>query len=159
MIAVSDTSPLNYLILIGEIELLQKIFSRVVLPPAVLVELGHQRTPPAVATWAKRLPSWVEVVPPERSIDGVALGRGEAETIAVAKQIAADVTLIDERKASVMARQLGLSVIGTLGVLDLAAGRQLVDLNAAILRLLETNFRVSPTVIEELLRPHRQPDA
>jgi len=73
----------------------------------------------------------------------------------VARQIAADITLIDERKAALVARQNGPTVTGTLGVLDLAAEKGLVDLNVAVLRLLETNFRVSPPVVEELLSRHR----
>jgi predicted nucleic acid-binding protein len=155
MIAVSDTSPLNYLILIGEIELLPKMFSRVVIPPAVRVELCHERTPPVVAAWVSRLPSWIEIVSAAGSSVGTALGRGEAEAIAVAQKIAADITLIDERKASLVARQHGLTATGTLGVLDLAAEKGLVDLNMAVLRLLKTNFRVSPIVVEELLSRHR----
>lgn len=63
--------------------------------------------------------------------------------------------MIDERKAALVARQNGLTVTGTLGVLDLAAEKGLVDLNVAVLRLLETNFRVSPPVVEELLSRHR----
>lgn len=155
MIAVSDTSPLNYLILIGEVELLPKMFSRVVIPSAVRGELCHERTPPIVAAWVTRLPSWIEIISAGASSVGVALGRGEAEAIAVAQTIAADVALIDERKASLVARQHGLRVTGTLGVLDLAAEKGLVDLNMAVLRLLKTNFRVSPTVVEELLSRHR----
>ena len=57
MIAVSDTSPLNYLALIGEIELLPRIFTRVLIPPAVLSELNHARTPPVVVAWTANLPS------------------------------------------------------------------------------------------------------
>jgi predicted nucleic acid-binding protein len=155
MIAVADTSPLNYLILIGEVELLPRMFSRVVIPPAVRAELCHERTPPVVSSWVSRLPSWVEIVSADESSVGHALGRGEAEAIAVARRIAADITLIDERKAALVARQHGLTVTGTLGVLDLAAEKGIVDLNVAVLRLLETNFRVSPPVVEELLSRHR----
>lgn len=39
MIIVSDTSPINYLVLIREIELLPKLFGKVVIPQAVLDEL------------------------------------------------------------------------------------------------------------------------
>ena len=38
---VSDTSPINYLIRIGEIDLLPKLFGEVLIPPAVLQELQH----------------------------------------------------------------------------------------------------------------------
>ncbi len=39
MIAVSDTSPTCYLILIGEIEVLPKVYSQVLLPEVVITEL------------------------------------------------------------------------------------------------------------------------
>jgi predicted nucleic acid-binding protein len=155
MIAVSDTSPLNYLALIGEIELLPRIFSRVLIPPAVISELNHARTPPVVAVWATNLPSWVDVVPPGQAIEEAALGRGETEAIAVALQVCGAVTLIDERKASVVARNHGLIVTETLGVLDIAAERGYVDLKAAVARLLQTNFRAAPVVIEDVLSRHR----
>jgi hypothetical protein len=51
MIAVTDTSPLCYLILIGEIELLPKIFSEVLAPQAVIAELHHEDAPAAVRAW------------------------------------------------------------------------------------------------------------
>ena len=155
MMAVSDTSPLNYLALIGEIELLSRIFTRVLIPPAVISELNHARTPPVVAVWATNLPSWVDVVPPGQAIEEAALGRGETEAIAVALQVCAAVTLIDERKASIVARNHGLIVTGTLGVLDIAAERGYVDLKAAVARLLQTNFRAAPVVIEDVLSRHR----
>jgi hypothetical protein len=39
MIVVSDTSPLNYLVLIEAERFLPDLFGRVVIPPAVLAEL------------------------------------------------------------------------------------------------------------------------
>ena len=41
MIIVADTSPLNYLVLIGEIELLPSLFGQVIIPHAVLAELAN----------------------------------------------------------------------------------------------------------------------
>jgi len=60
--------------------------------------------------------------------------------------------LIDERKATVVSRDRGLMVTGTLGVLALAAESKLVDLEASIRRLLDTNFRASPALIDDILR-------
>jgi predicted nucleic acid-binding protein len=48
MIAVADTSPVCYLVLIGEIDLLPKLFSQVLAPQAVLAELLHKDAPVAV---------------------------------------------------------------------------------------------------------------
>ncbi len=152
MIVVCDTSPVNYLVLIDEVDLLPQLFTTVVLQAGVLAELQHPRTPPRVASWARELPPWVRVISPEGPVGDVGLGRGEAEAIAIATQIAADTVLIDERKATVVARQRGLLVTGTLGVLALAAESKLVDLEASIGRLLETNFRASPALIDDILR-------
>jgi predicted nucleic acid-binding protein len=61
MIVVADTSPLNYLLLIDEIELLPAIFGRVILPNAVFLELRHPKTSLKVRQWAAQLPAWSEV--------------------------------------------------------------------------------------------------
>lgn len=155
MIVVSDTSPLNYLVLIGEVELLQSLFSGVIVPPGVVEELRHPRTPTRVAAWARALPSWIDIVAPMNPIEAPGLGRGETEAIAVASQTAAELTLIDERRASIEARRAGLNITGTLGVLHLAAKRGLVDPASAVSRLLDTSFRVTPAVIEAFLNSTR----
>ena len=48
MIVVADTSPLNYLILIDEIDLLPVLFGKVLLPHAVFQELKHPKTAPKI---------------------------------------------------------------------------------------------------------------
>ena len=59
MIVVSDTSPLNYLILTDSIDVLPAIFGRVYAPSAVVNELSHPRSPQEVRTWASSLPEWL----------------------------------------------------------------------------------------------------
>lgn len=98
------------------------------------------------------MPPWFRVISPKGLVEDVGLGPGEAEAIAIATQVHADAVLIDERKATVVARNRGLMVTGTLGVLALAAESKLVDLEASIRRLLDTNFRASPALIDDILR-------
>ena len=66
-----------------------------------------------------------------------------------------DLILIDERRGYAAAVRKGLEVTGTLGILDLAAKRKLIDLGYAIERLKETNFRYRKEIIEDLLAQHR----
>ena len=61
MTAVTDTSPVCYLVLIGEVELLQELFGSVLMPRAVLTELRHEDAPESVRAWAANLPSWISV--------------------------------------------------------------------------------------------------
>ena len=152
MIVVSDTSPLNYLVLIGHADVLPALFGCVLAPPAVIAELRHGATPAAVQTWAAAPPAWLEIRAPEAVVPQMRLGPGEAEAISLAQELHADAVLIDERKAVTMAEQLGLFVTGTLGVLEIAAEKGLIDLPNAIAALRQTSFRVSQHLLSESLQ-------
>ena len=56
MIVVSDTTPLNYLILVDSVHVLPALFGRVYAPSAVITELSHRKTPEAVRNWAASPP-------------------------------------------------------------------------------------------------------
>ena len=155
MIVVADASPLNYLIQIECENLLQRLFSRVLIPVAVIDELRHPAAPPAVATWVKNIPEWIEVraiaTHPDSALD--VLDAGEREAIQLAVEQRADLLLIDERKGRLEAKRRGIETTGTLGVLLAAARRHLIDAEAAYQRLItETTFRASPDVRERFLR-------
>ena len=141
MIVVSNTSPLNYLALIDLTDLLPTIFGHVIVPDAVLRELRSPAAPTKVVAWIDSSPVWLEsrsVVVPS---DLKSLGLGEQEAIALAESLTGSLVLLDEKKARQVARRRGLAVAGTLGVLDVAATRGLVDLSDALHRLRQTNFR------------------
>ena len=123
MIVVADTSPINYLVLVEQVHLLERLYRKVVLPGAVFGELQAEGTPEAVRQWVKKAPNWLEVV----SIDGNdlldlpgSLHRGEKEAIGLARKLAADYVILDDRDGRRVAQDLGLNVTGTLGVLGRA---------------------------------------
>ncbi len=153
-LVVADTSPLVYLILIEQIEILPQLFESVILPGAVHSELCHRLAPTPVRTWAEALPGWAEVKPsPEIADDALrALGLGERAAIALALSIHADLVLIDERKGTQVAIENGLEVSGTLGVLQRAARKGLLNLAEAFARLKTTNFRYRQEILDRLLR-------
>ena len=156
MIVVSDTSPLNYLVLIEGAGILPLLFGRVLAPPAVMVELRHPGTPPTVRAWAAAPPAWLEVRTPTSVDPSLSLGAGEAEAISLARELCADAILIDERKGIQAARQLGLFATGTLGVLELAAEKGFIALPEAVASLRQTNFRVFSHLLDEALQRNRQ---
>ncbi len=61
-LVIADTGPVNYLILIGHIDLLPRLFSRVILPTAVEEELRDIGAPAAVRAWIGSPPAWLEIV-------------------------------------------------------------------------------------------------
>ncbi len=51
MIVIADTSPINYLVQIGEVELLEKLYEQVIIPNAVFEELNSDFAPTEVKEW------------------------------------------------------------------------------------------------------------
>jgi len=106
----------------------------------------------AAATVVPRL-AWLEV---RTSVDTEdlalhALGAGERAAISLAQAMRADLIRIDERKGTSAAITRGFTVIGTLGVLRLAARQERIDIHDAVARLKLTNFRHRQTVLDDLL--------
>ena len=161
MVVVADTSPVNYLVLIGEIELLPKLFRHLAVPHTVITELLHEDAPEGVRNWAANLPAWISTT---ATADVVSSGMeklqaGERAAIILADSIKADLILLDEKAARRVAAERGLRVTGMLGVLGEAATRGLVDLASAIDRLRKTSFRCSPALLKATLDRFGRPPA
>ena len=133
MRAVSDTSPISNLASIGKLPLLKVQFSEIWIPPAVLTELNAHPNAAALRTiheavhdgWIKRQHA---ASTPLLAVLSAQLHLGEAEAIALASDLKADVVLIDEQEARQRAAEAGLSVIGVLGVLLRAKRTGLIPL-------------------------------
>lgn len=153
MTVVSDTSPLNYLILIGSDELLKALFGTVAVPAAVIGELQSPHAPTEIHEWLAHKPAWIGVhqleIPKPYLPD---LGLGEREAIYLASKLGADAVLMDDAKGRIAAERLNLRVFGTLGILDAAALRGFADLPAALEKLKHTNFRAKTGLLESLLK-------
>ena len=157
-LVVADAGPPHYLALIGAIDLLPQLFERIVIPSQVRAELSHAETPALVREWVASAPAWLHVLPATDSGDAalVPLDAGERAVLALAASLGADLVLMDDRAGVRAARRQGFAVIGTLGLLDLAARRGLIDLSGAFTRLRATNFRYRTDVLDELLARWRE---
>jgi predicted nucleic acid-binding protein len=153
-VVVSDTSPLNYLILCGSDVLLPRLFDKVFIPPLVFSELQHPKTPGAVQKWMKSLPAWVIVQRPSSLDHSLNVDAGELEAICLAREIHAAAVLMDDRAGRNAASRYGLQVIGTLGLLEQAAVRGWVDLPQVLAKLQQTNARLDPQLIAAALQRH-----
>jgi predicted nucleic acid-binding protein len=148
-LVVSDTSPLNYLILIEAIDLLPKLASAVLIPPAVVAELADPRTPSVVRQWISNPPSWLQIVAPLSVDSSLRLDRGETEAISLATERGIRAILIDERKGFSVAKSRGLEPLGILAVLEVSAARGLINYDEAIGRLRTTTFHFAERLIVE----------
>jgi predicted nucleic acid-binding protein len=153
MIVVADTSPLNYLILLRQVDLLHDLFGEVLVPYGVLEEMQHPDAPDAVRNWAANPPSWMEPRRVEDVSDNInpALGRGEREAISLALTSPADLLLIDERAGRFEAESHSLNVAGTVAVLFQGAVKHGLDFPALLSQLRSFGFRLSRQVEEGML--------
>jgi len=122
MRTVSNTSPISNLAIIGQLDLLREQFGKVWILLAVFAEsdrIAHEQTRHVILQAIES--GWL-VVHTAADIHVVNLllsdlHRGEAEAIALALEMKADLLLIDEREGRRIARESGLTVRGILGVL------------------------------------------
>lgn len=120
MIVVSNTSPLTNLAAIGRFDLLRRVYGRLHVANGVWEELNakNQRWPGrdevAGADWIERHSVRNQALITALRRD---LGRGEAETIALALELDAELVLLDEREGRHAAQRLGLRVTGVIGLL------------------------------------------
>lgn len=153
MILVADSGPLHYLVLIGCVDVLRPLYGRAVIPHAVAVELQQAATPVLVRNWIAHMPEWCELHPDpplDHALDS--LGSGERSAIGLALSLRADRLLMDDRVGRRQAKRKHLTTVGTLGVLAEAHRKNLLDFEAAILRLHETSFYFDSELIEALRR-------
>ena len=148
-IIISDTSCLIILHKIGELDLLHKVYGSVTTTPEVAKEFVDE------------LPVWIKI---ESVADlkyqeflTTQIDLGEASAIALATEKADPLLLLDDLKARRLAIKLNMKVTGTLGVISKAKQMGIIErIKPIIEKLRVTNFRISETVITELLTIHNE---
>ncbi|MCK4416593.1 MAG: DUF3368 domain-containing protein [Candidatus Latescibacteria bacterium] len=160
MIVVSDSSPLICLAKIGEFDILRRFFNRLYIPAGVYDEVvvrgrGRAGEKEVVdSTWI-RLREIKDKGLSEEIRRYYNIGRGEAEAIVLGKELSADLLLMDERRARLVAEVYGLDRIGTVGVLELGFERDLVtDLRETYVRLRAKGARIDEGLLNESLMRH-----
>ena len=153
MLVIADTTPLRYLVALGQADLLPTLFGQVIIPLAVAGELQHAKAPAAVRAWIASPPPWLDMRPSSLLPDAVLLrlDPGEREAILLAQELRADLVLVDDQDARAEATRRALTAMGTLRVFELAAERGLVDLPTILTQLRAAGFYMTPEMIQELL--------
>jgi len=157
MTIVSNTSPITNLAGIGKLNLLHHLYSTITIPQAVYKEMaGIGRTVPG--TFAVQTLTWIETVSVtnQNQVKALrtALDQGEAEAIALALELNAELLIIDERPGRAIAQQYGVNITGVLGVLLEAKQQGLIVAVKPLMDQLinELEFWVSRQVYETVLQ-------
>jgi len=145
VVVITDASCFIILHKIDALELLHKLFSTVLTIPEIAEEYGMA------------LPDWVTVISvrDKKLQNDLAfiVDPGEASAIALAHEIESNYLITDDLQARKLATKLGLTIIGTLGILLRAKQKSHIDLLRPYLeRIVKTNFRISSDLIDRVLK-------
>ena len=158
MLVVSNTSPICNLAIIGRLDLLQTRFAQIRIPTAVKLELDRLSDAEALkAVQQGFADGWIKPeILRDRNVAQVleaSLDPGEAEAIALALELSADLILLDERDGRAAADRLGLRVTGVLGLLLRAKQDGQIQTVKPEVEALRTRARffVSPRLEEQIL--------
>jgi predicted nucleic acid-binding protein len=158
MIIVSDTSPITSLAAINKLKLLQQLYGSIIIPEAVYRELTEVSVP-VPGTREVLSADWIQM----RSVvnrslvanlKALPLDEGESEAIVLAKELNAEILLIDERRGRAEASRQGLRITGLLGVLIEAKTQgAIAEIKPIIDELILTaEFRVSQMLYDRVLQ-------
>ena len=147
-VVVADASVLIALAQIGQLSFLERLYEEVVIPSAVQSE---------VAPSMPKLPPWVHTQTLQRPLDSrvahAALDAGETESISLALETRAQWVILDDLQARRLAKDLGLAVVGTAGVLFAAKQRGFIAaVRPPLDALRAAGFRLRKDVYEEILK-------
>ncbi len=154
---VSDASALINLARIGELRLLRQLYGEVLIPQAVWREVVVEGAGQPGAEEVHRA-SWLTAkgVANEHLVRALRqdLDAGEAEAIALALELGADLLIMDERLGRQTAGYLGLRYLGLIGVLIAAKRRGLIGCIKSRLDALrdQAGFRVSDVLYQRVLQ-------
>ncbi|MEM7585318.1 MAG: DUF3368 domain-containing protein [Acidobacteriota bacterium] len=151
---VADASALIALHQIDHLDLLEQLFQRIVIPPAVTREIA-----PSVS-----LPAWIDQrglsQPIGAQILAASLGAGESESISLALETDAKWVILDDRPARRLAQALRIPTVGTLGILVAAKRRGLISaVRPCLEALLRHDFRMAPMLYDRVLKDVGEADS
>jgi predicted nucleic acid-binding protein len=152
---VGDSSPLIALAIVGQLDLLPRLFQRVIVPPAVWEEVTVSGSDLPGALEVSRA-TWLEIQdPPPAMLQSlmILLGNGEAQAITLALSIPRSTVLLDDAQARRVAERFGVARIGTLGILRRAKRAGMIGAIKPLLAQLQANgIHIRQNLIDSVLR-------
>lgn len=153
MIVISNSTPLIALAKINQLQLLKEYFGEVLIPEEVYDEVVRRGSGLAGAVEIAAC-DWITraQVTNRLAVDAlcISLDRGEAEAIVLAS-VRNDLLIIDDGEGRKAARQLGLKITGTIGILLLASKERKLDLRNALDDLKAAGFHLSNKEYDRIL--------
>ena len=153
---IVNSTPLISLCIIDKLYLLEKLYGNVMIPEAVFKEINAKPDSIAKRKLDKSL-DWIQVCRIKnemaKTFYKAQLHDGEVEVMILAKEVDAELLIIDDKNAKKHAKYLGFNVTGTLGVLIKAKRIGYIQsIKPLIEQLLSENIYINSNIIEYCLK-------
>ena len=155
---ILNSTPLIILSKIGELEILKNSYVEIIIPRAVFEEVTRKND---LAKEKILNSEWIKILEvqdkSDRKIYQAKLHDGEVEVMMLAKEISADLLIIDDNAAKKTAKFLGFKVTGTLGILIKAKAEKIISEVRPILeKMLAEKFYISDKILNLVLKTARE---
>jgi len=150
---ISNTTPIITLLTISKLDLLQKIYGKIIIPEGVYQEIEQGKEKSFYTNLSKI--EWIEILTikdmePLKYLHD--LDKGEAEVIVLANELKADLVIIDEKLGRQFAEYFNLKVTGTIGVLLKAKELGLINnIKPLINKMQENGIWLNNILINKIL--------
>ena len=159
-IVISNNSPLVGLLGLNLLSLLRDLYTEVWIPRKVEKEFLKKDS--IVRREALENAPWIKTVDlrdPQTAAVHTELDEGEAEALALANEHDARLVLLDEKKGRKKAKQIGLTAIGIVGVLQEAKEEGLINaIKPLLIQLQDNGIHLSKSLINNALQDAGEAD-
>ena len=136
---ISDTSCFIILTNINELDILHKVYQKILTTQEIAIEYGEA------------LPEWVEIVTVKdkyrQQLLELQIDKGESSAIALAIETPDSTVILDDYKARKIAKQLGIIYTGTIGVIIKAKLKEIIpSIKPLLEKIKQTDFRLSSEI-------------
>jgi uncharacterized protein len=153
-VAIADSGPLICLARINQLELLPRLFAKILVPPEVWNEVTVRGKDHPGAQQVRQ-GTWLTLQAPDPQLVkplSILVDAGEAEAIALAQTTADCIILLDDARARKIAQRLNIKQIGTIGLLLRAKRQGLVEtIKPNISALVENGIYIRRELIDAVL--------
>lgn len=151
---VSNTTPILSFMKLNRLDILEKIYKEIIIPEAVYQELEKGKSKYYIDISNE---DWIKIFKVKnKNLIGQLekdLDKGEGEAIALSLEISADLLLIDEKLGRKVAKEKGIKISGTIGVLLKAKKKGIIkDVKPLIYELIEKGNYYKETFIKLVLK-------
>jgi len=151
---ISNTTPIISLLKVDKLDLLKELYEKMIVPKAVYLEIENGKEKPYYQDLSQI--DWIEIqeiINPDSRAYFLDLDDGEAEVLILAKEINADLVIMDEIMGRRYSKQLGFNLTGTIGILLKSKEKGFIEsIKGLLTELIKKGTWISPKLISKAIR-------